>query len=380
VIKRTGVTLVCAVVLAVPACSSNAGSGDTSSGPIHVGGIFALTGLAQIFGTQQKNGAQLAVDEINAAGGVKGRKIELKVLDEASTKDQAINAVQKLVSDPKTMVVMGPTLSGDGQAVAPIANAAKVPDLGVSWAAPTGTTDVGPYIWRDNLTDGQNIPTAMKAAQTKLGFKNAGLLYGSDDAFTKAGGETFKKAANDLGVNLVDTETFAQTDQDFSSQLTKLKSHNPQVLCISATGAATATIISQARKLGLDMPVVGGNGFNSPTVPKNAGPAADGVIVAAAWDASSASTNPTNKKFIDAFTSKYGSPPDQFAAQAYTGVQLIKYAIEQGGASREGIVSGFKKVQSLDTPLGKFSFTADRNAQQEPVTLTIENGKYTRLG
>lgn len=377
--KRLGAAILGAALLltAGTSCGDNTTTGGTGdSGPIHMGAIFALTGTGSIFGTQQKNGAELAVEEINKAGGIKDRQIELRVLDEASVKEQAINNMQKLVTDRKVLVVLGPTFSGNGQAAAPIANSAKVPNLGVSWAAPTGTTDVGPYVWRVNLTDGQNIPAAVEAAKKKFGFETAGLFFGSDDAFTKAGGDTFKEAAEASDIDLTATETFAQTDQDFSSQLTKIKAKNPDVLFISATGAATATIISQARRLGLRMPVIGGNGFNSPTVPKNAGAAADGVIVAAAWNTASGGDNPTNKKFIDAFTAKYGSPPDQFAAQAYTAVYVVKKAIEEGGASREGIIAGFKKIEDLDTPLGAFSFTDSRDAKQEPVILTIKNGKY----
>lgn len=379
--KRTGAAVLCAGLSALTACSSSSSGGAGGSGKLHLGGIFALTGTGSIFGTAQKKGAELAVSEINAAGGVKGRKIDFTVLDEASVKDRAVSAMQKLVSDSSVLAVMGPTFSANGQAAAPIANSAKVPDLGISWAAPTGTTDVGSYVWRDNVTDGQAIPAAVKAAKAKLKFTTAGLLFGSDDAFTKAGGDTFKQVAKDSGVTLVDTETFAQTDQDFSSQLTKLKSSNPDVLFISATGAATATILIQARRLGLKVPIVGGNGFNTPTVPQNAKSAADGVIVAAAWDSSSAATNPTNKKFIDAFTARYGSAPDQFAAQAYTGMKIIAYALENGGTSRDGVIKGFTQMQStrLDTPLGKFSFSSTRDAQQKPVVLTIKNGKYSVL-
>lgn len=380
--KRLGAAILGSALLltAGTSCGSDAGTGAAGdSGPLHFGAIFALTGTGSIFGTQQKKGSELAVEEINKAGGINNRKIGLKVLDEASVKEQAINNMRKLVTDRKVLVVLGPTFSANGQAATPISNAAKVPNLGVSWAAPTGTTDVGPYIWRVNLTDGQNIPAAVKAAKASLGFKTAGLFFGSDDAFTKAGGETFKEAASVEGINLVGTETFAQTDQDFSSQLTKLKGKNPDVLFISATGAATATIISQARRLGLKMPVIGGNGFNSPTVPKNAGAAADGVIVAAAWNQASGSENPTNQKFIDAYNAKYGAPPDQFAAQAYTAIYVVKKAIEDGDASRQGIIAGFKKVKDLDTPLGKFSFTDNRDARQEPVILIIKGGKYTKF-
>ncbi len=380
--RRLGAAILGSALLltAGTSCSTDSGGGGTGdSGPINIGAIFALTGTGSIFGTSQKKGSELAVEEINKAGGIKNRKISMKLLDEASVKEQAINNMQKLVTDRKILVVLGPTFSANGQAATPISNGAKVPNLGVSWAAPSGTTDVGPYIWRVNLTDGQNIPAAIKAAKASLGFKTAGLFFGSDDAFTKAGGETFKKAAADQDINLVGTETFAQTDQDFSSQLTKLKGKNPEVLFISATGAATATIITQARKLGLKMPVIGGNGFNSPSVPKNAGAAADGVIVAAAWNAASGSDNPTNQKFIEAYTAKYDGPPDQFAAQAYTAVYVVKKAIEEGGATREGVIAGFKKVKDLDTPLGKFSFTDSRDAKQEPVILTIKGGKYTKF-
>lgn len=379
--KRNGAAALCAALLTLTACSSSSSGDGGGSTELHIGAVFALTGTGAIYGTAQKKGADLAVSEINAAGGVRGRKINFTVLDGASVKDRAVSAMQKLISDSSVLAVMGPTFSGAGQAVAPITNAAKVPNLGISWAAQAGTTDVGPYIWRDNLTDGQAIPAAVKAAQAKLHFTTAGLLYGNDDAFTLAGGRTFQQVAKDTGIKIVETETYSQTDQDYSSQLTKLKSSHPDVLFISATGAAPATIVAQARQLGLSMPVIGGNGFNSPTVPQNAKSAANGVIVAAAWDSSSAATNPTNKQFIDAFTAQYGSAPDQFAAQAYTGMKIIAFGLKNGGISRGGVIAGFKKLQatSLDTPLGKFSFTPSRDAEQVPIVLTIKDGMYTRF-
>ena len=380
-------TNVAGFLLAVTLAACGGGDGTTAGGndegsgeSLTLGAMFAQTGDAAIFGESQINGVRLAVEEINGDGGVDGAQIDLLVEDTGSQNEQAINILQRFINQDQVDVVVGPTLSAEGKAVAPIANSAQVPIIGASWAAPTGTTDVGPYVWRVALTDGQNIPKAVEAAVERDGYETAALLFGSDDPFTQAGGEAFESAAQDTGIELVATETFAAGDRDFSSQLTKIAAANPDALFVSATGESTASIVEQARQAGIAVPIVGGNGFNTPTVPENAGDAANGVIVAAAWDASSGADNPTNAAFIEAYTAEYNKAPDQFAAQAYSAVYVIAEAARLGGGTgREQILDGLKQVENVDTPLGDFNFTEGRDADAEPVILEIQNGEYIRF-
>lgn len=387
--KMRATTLVAGLVLtgALAACggadTGNTGEGGGEGGggeALKIGAMFAQTGDAAIFGVNQTDAVKLAVEEINADGGVNDKPIELLTEDTGSKNEQAINILQRYINQDKVSVVIGPTLSAEGKAVAPIANNAKVPIVGTSWAAPTGTTDVGEYVWRVALTDGQNIPQAVKAATERDGYKKAALLFGSDDPFTQAGGDAFKAAAQENNIELVATETFAKADRDFSSQLTKIAAANPDVLFVSATGESTASITEQARQAGITVPIVGGNGFNSPTVPENAGDAANGVIVAAAWSPFSSDENPTNASFIEAYNAEYGKAPDQFAAQAYSAVYVIVKAAELGGGTgRDQILAGLKEVEDVDTALGAFNFTEGRDAAADAVILEIKDGEYTRF-
>jgi branched-chain amino acid transport system substrate-binding protein len=208
-----------------------------------------------------------------------------------------------------------------------------------------------------------------------MGFKTAGVLYGNDDVFTKAGYDVMKQTLDELGVKVLDTQTFAKPDRDFAAQLTALTGKKPDVLVVSALADNAAAIVTQARQQGWTGPILGGNGFNSPAFIKNAGTASEGVMVGTSWN--SASTSPANQRFLAAMKAK-GTNPDQFSAQAYTGVYILAEAIRQAGnkTGRDDILAGLGKVKDLDTPLGKFSFTPSRDASHEPAVQQVKEGKF----
>ena len=222
------------------------------------------------------------------------------------------------------------------------------------------------------------IPSALAIAKAKMGFKTAAVLYGNDDVFTKAGFDVMKAALEAQGVKIVDIQTFATKDRDFNAQLTALKSKNPEFLMVSALVEQAAAIVSQARQLGWNVPIMGGNGFNSPKLIANAGPAADGVLVGTAWN--KASTDPVNLAFIAGQKAR-NNDPDQFCAQAYTGVLVIADAIAQAGmkGGRDDIKAGFEKVKDLSTPLGKFSFLPNRDGNHAAAMQIVKDGKFQIL-
>ena len=351
-------------------------SGVSAGGPASAvfGAALSLTGPAGAYGSQQRAGIQAAVDEINRSGSLPV-KIEVRIEDDASTKEQGITVFQKFINRDKVSAIIGPTLSNTASAADPLAQQARVPVLAISNTAATGITDIGNYIWRDSLTEAQVIPGAFRKAKEKLGFKTAGVLYGNDDVFTKAGYDVMQKALADLGVKVLGTQTFAKPDRDYNAQLTAISSQKPDVLVISALADNAAAIVAQARQLGWTGSILGGNGFNSPAFIKNAGPAAEGVLAGTSWN--SAGKAPANQRFLDAMKNR-GASPDQFSAQAYTGVYILAEAIRAAGgkAGREDIEDGLAKVHDLDTPLGKFSFTPARDAQHEPSVQQVKDGKF----
>ena len=226
------------------------------------------------------------------------------------------------------------------------------------------------------------IPYTIKVAKEKLGLKKVVLFYGNDDAFTKSGADVFRKVLQAEGIQILGEQTFAKGDRDFSPQLTQIKSQNPDAIVCSALVEEASGIVSQARQLGIPKTVriIGGNGFNSPALIKNAGEASEGVIVGAAWNISS--THPLNVKFVDDYTKKYNRPPDQFAAQAFAGVHIAYQAAKAAGTAdnRKAIRDAMVKLKGLDTLLGKFSFTEGRDADHSPVVQEVKGGKFAVFG
>jgi branched-chain amino acid transport system substrate-binding protein len=350
---------------------------------VKIGAALSMTGPAAVYGATQKAGIQAAVDEINKAGTLRGIKLVAVIEDDASTKEQGIAVFLRLMNRDRVSAILGPTLSNTATAADPLAQEAQVPVVAISNTAPKGITDIGNHIWRVSLTEAQVIPGVLKRLHGKLGFKTAALMYGNDDAFTQAGYTVMKDAAEKLGVKIVGTQTFAKPDREYNAQLTALKSQGAEILLVSALAENAAGIVTQARQLGWKVPIMGGNGFNSPALIKNAGPAAEGIYVGTAWNRTS--SDPANQSFL-ALMKARNVDPDQFAAQAYTGVLVIAEAMRQMGVkadattpelvARSPIKAGFAKVKDLPTPLGKFSFLENRDGNHEPAVQQVKDGRF----
>ena len=351
----------------------------TPEGPAitaNVGFAFTMSGPNAAYGQSQQKGAQLALDEINTRNAVPGVKINATFEDEAGDRNQAINVFNKFLSSNVTAII-GPTLSGVAQAADPLAQERKVPVLGVSNTA-AGITDIGDYIFRDSLTEGDVIPQAVKKVAERVKPKKAALMFANDDAFSKSGGDTMRDSLKANNIEIATEQQFSTNDKDFRAQLTAVRQANPDVIMVSALTAPATAIVTQARELGLRQPIMGGNGFNTPDLIKNAGDAAEGVIVGAAWN--SASTNPKSQEFLKNYKAKYNQDPDQFAAQAYAGVYIMAEAIKNAKSTEKPAVrDSLARIRDLDTVLGKFSFNEKRDAVHPAVVQQIKGGKFTVL-
>jgi branched-chain amino acid transport system substrate-binding protein len=358
---------------------SGTAGGATGGAAVKIGTSFALTGPAAVYGQSQKNAVQLAAEEINDKNTVPGVKLDVRYEDDAGDKAAGINVFQKFINQDKVLAIIGPTLSDVALAADPLAQQAGVPVLGVSNTA-TGVTDIGNFIFRNSLTESVVIPNTVKRTKEKLNLKKVAVLYGNDDAFTQSGYEEFKKALDANGVQIASTQTFSKNDKDYGAQLTQVKGVSPDALVVSALIASAVGIVTQARPLlGDSLPIVGGNGFNSPALMQQAGKAADGVVVGAAWNIAAA--NAKSQAFIAAYKAKYSADPDQFAAQAYTGLYILAEAVKRAGAnpSRDALRKAMGEIKGLSTPLGSFSFTAGRDADHPPVVQLVKDGKFTVL-
>ncbi len=229
---------------------------------IKIGIAEALTGPVAKYGVPIKNGFVLASEEINAAGGIKGNKIALVIEDEQAKKEEAINVFKKFIFQDKVLAIFGPTLSNSAFASDPFANEQKTVVFGTSNTA-EGITAIGPYVFRNSVAEADILPIVTKVATKKLGLKKVAIIYGNDDSMTKSTYEIFLRSIKAEKLEVVDTETFAKGDIDFSAQLTKIKSLNPDAVFCGALVEEASNIILQARKLGIPNKVrfIGGNGF-----------------------------------------------------------------------------------------------------------------------
>ena len=318
----TRITRISAIALAAALSLGAAQAAE----PIKIGVAEALSGGAAQYGISIRNGFQMATEEINAAGGVNGSKIELVIEDEQGKKDEAINAFKKLIFQDKALMLFGPTLSNSAAAADPIAQAAHVVVFGTSNTA-DGITSIGDHVFRNSVTEADVLPVTISVAAKVAKIKKVAVMYGNDDVFTKSGYDAFKKALDDQKMPVTTTETFAKGDVDFKAQLTKIKATNPDAVVLSALIAEGAPIMVQARQLGLNVPFIGGNGMNSVKIFDLAKGASDGLWVGSPW--SIENRTPENNSFIIAYTKKYSAPPDQFAAQAYDAMHIATAALKK---------------------------------------------------
>ncbi|HEY3064073.1 MAG TPA: ABC transporter substrate-binding protein [Chloroflexota bacterium] len=351
------------------------GTGE-SAGPIaRIGAAVALSGPAAMAGVSQRNGMKLAQDEVNAARLLGQTRLEVIVEDDRSDREQAAAVFQKFIENSRVVGILGPTLSDTALAVDPIAQQAGVPVLGVSNAA-GGITEIGNFIFRDCLSESQLTPQTVKLVKSRLRLRTAALLYVDTDP-NRAGSRGFKAALQEARVKIVAEQTFQPNDTDFSGQIAEIASSNPDALFVSAPTHMAAQILIQARRYGLDkVPIVGSNAFNSTSVLRAAGDAAEGVIVGSAWSA--ANPSPRNQQFIQSYRARFSTDPDQFAAQAYTGVYLMALAVREAHTASDprAVRDALATLKKIDTPLGAFSFTDARDADYSPMVQIVKSGKF----
>ena len=350
------------------------GSGDSCviEDPVPVRAALSLTGAAASYGESQKKGLELAKAELDKKDGV---TYDLKIEDDQTDPRQGITVFEQFVKDAS--VIIGPTLSNGAFQAQPIAQDASVPVLAISNTA-AGITEQGDYIFRDALTEAQVIPQTVAKAKEVYGLKKVIVMYSNDDAFTESGYEVFADSLKTEGVEVLDTLKFSKSDTDFRSLLTEAKGAKPDAIIVSGLIEAAIPLVTQARELGIDVPIVGGNGFNNPQLMADAGEAAEGVVVGAAWNSSS--DNPENTEFLKAYEAKFDSQPDQFAAQAYTGLKLIDQAVRANcSGERDDIKEALGGLDNVPTALGELSINDDRDAEHPAVVQVVENGKFVVL-
>jgi branched-chain amino acid transport system substrate-binding protein len=373
-----GVALALALVLA--GCGGSASTGTNPSNSyqgktIQLGAILSINGAGGVYGPSSQKGMDLAVEKINGSGGVNGAKLALDVKDDNSDKAQSAQVAQTLIQQGQMLALLGPTLSNSAVAVHPLAESFKIPILAVST---TGIhivpdcnypkTDPCKYVFRDSLGEEAAIPANIKVYSETAHPKTGVLLVANDDKFSSDGGKIVQSTVSQYGIQLLDTVQFSKTTADFATPVTKAVQKHPDVIFITSLGGIPAKIMIEARKQGFTGQFLGGNGFNTAVVSKQAGADGKNAESGSAWYINN--TFASNAGFVSAYKSKYNSDPDQFAAQGYAAIYILADAAKRANLTFSDVAGDRTKLRdameavNIDTPLGRFQFTSNHDVKQ----------------
>src|SRR5467141_2951272 len=387
------VTWLVAAVLVAACGSAGGGSSNTNSysgKTIKLGAILSITGAGGVYGPQSRDGANLAVKQINASGGVSGAQIALTINDDASDKAQSAQVAQKLIQSEQDLALLGPTLSNSAVAVHPLAESLKTPILAVSTTGIHIVPDCNfpattpcKYVFRDSLGEETAIPTNIKSYATDKHPATGVLLVAQDDKFSSDGGKIVQDTVAQYNINLLKTIKFNKAEADLSPYVTQAVQAKPDVIFITSLGGIPAKIMTEARKQGWQGQFLGGNGFNTATVSKQAGAAGKGARSASAWYIGN--SFPSNADFVAAFKAEYSKDPDQFAAQGYTAITVIADAAKRANLTftdlagdRDKLRATMETVNLPQTPLGPFQFTSDHDVKQTVWVIAMDGvGGFT---
>ena len=346
-------------------------NGTTSSGDtIKVGVYGDLTGQTASFGQSTKNGVQLAVDEINAAGGVNGKKIELIVEDDQGTPEKAKTVISKLISQDKVQAVIGEVASSNSLAAAPVAQEAKIPMISPSSTNPQ-VTEKGDYISRVCFIDPFQGSVMAKFAANTLKAKTAAVFGDVNSDYSKGLTQFFEQEFTKLGGKVVAKESYTQQDPDFKGQLTKIRQLNPDVIYIPGYYGQVGIIAKQARELGMNQPLLGGDGWDSPDLWKLGGDALKNAYISNHYSAENPA--PEIQNFVKNYTAKFGAAPDSLAALAYDAAKVLADAIKRAGGAGDSakLKDAINATKDFAGVTGAITLDSNRNAVKPAVVLEL---------
>jgi len=341
---------------------------------VKIGAILPLTGDAAKYGESAKEGIELAIEEINAEGGVKGHKIEIIYEDSQGLPTTGVSAFQKLITSNRVPAVIGGLFSSVTLAIAPIANREHVVVLSPTSSAPA-ITKAGDYIFRNCASDIFEGKIMAEAARKTLGLSKVAIIYINND-YGVGIKDVFKKEFTALGGKILAEEAFDQGATDFRTQITKVKQANPEAVYIIGY-RELGSLLKQAKELGLNVQFLSTVMFEDPEILKIAGDAAEGVIYSArAYNPKS--KEPIVKKFVEKYEMKYHKEPDIFAALSYDAVLILAKAMEIGGFTADGIKEAIYGIRDFQGVAGVTSFDENGDVVKPAVLKIVRNSKFMK--
>ncbi|HBG75427.1 MAG TPA: ethanolamine utilization protein EutJ [Clostridiales bacterium] len=375
---KKAITFLAVAILAMAIFGSCSQTTSKDSNTIRIGLNYELSGAAATYGQSSVEGIELAIEEINKAGGLNGKKIQTIKYDNKSEEAEATTLSTRLMTQDKVLAVLGPATSGAFKATIPVSEQNKIPVLSGSATADDVTVDkrgVKEYAFRICFMDSAQGKAMARYATENLGKQKAVIIRDSSNDYAKGLAESFAKTFKGAGGTIVKQEAYVKGDTDFNAILTSVRNQDFDVIFIPGYYEEAGLIIKQARAQGIDVPILGADGFDSPKLAELAG--ADALSnVYFSNHYSSLDDNPTVQEFLRAFQAKYKKEPDAFNALGYDLAKLTEQAI--GHAEKqdgESIKSALAETKNFEGVTGNIRVDKNHNAVKDTVVIKLENGK-----
>ncbi|MDB6095136.1 MAG: ethanolamine utilization protein EutJ [Verrucomicrobia bacterium] len=348
---------------------------QTPAATIKVGEFASLTGKEAAFGQSSHKGTLLAIEELNARGGALGQQFELITEDNQSKQGESATIAKKLISRDKVIALLGEVASGRSLEAAPIAQNAKIPMVSPSSTNPK-VTEMGSYIFRVCFIDPLQGRLLAKFAQNTLKAKRVALLTSVSSPYSVGLAKFFKEPFIAQGGEIVIEQRFSENDKDFKAQLTAIKPTKPDAIFVPGYYTEAALICKQARDLGLEIPIFGGDGWEAPQLIEIGGKAVEGTYYTTHY--SPESTSPAVQKFVADFRAKFaGETPDAMAALGYDSAMVLADAIKRANTT-EGpkVRDALAATKNYSGITGMITIDAKRNATKSAVVVTVKDGQF----
>ena len=342
---------------------------------IRVGVVLPLTGDGRSANHFVRNGMELAREEVNRYE-LGSSTLEFIVEDSESSPEVAVSAFKKLIHEDKVSVILGPGYSSSAAVAFPIAQQNSVVAFSPT-AAAAGLGAIGDYVFRVPAPVSRIVQSTLEVAAAKLELNRFAVIYDSTDVFSQSGYEETAKALDELGVETLTVQAFATGQTDYSAELTRIKSLQPDVILVWSRPVQRVSIPVQGRRLGIpyDIPFLV-FGFASSQI-EQAGPAAEGLITGTLWSPSI--DTPANRAFIENYRARFGGEADLFAAEGYVCVRILAAALRSAGSTSSELVRDALAAIEMPTVVGQFAFDANGDPTYPAVLQVVRNGKFETL-
>jgi branched-chain amino acid transport system substrate-binding protein len=341
--------------------------------PVKIGFYMSITGRDASFGDVSLRGARLAVDELNAAGGVLGRPVELVVEDNRSVAGESATAAKKLIARDHVAVLIGECSSGRTLEAAPIAQAAGIPLITPAATNPK-VTQVGDCIFRVCFIDPFQGDVIAAFAHRRLGLRRAALLIEAGAPYSVGLAEYFTKTFTALGGEIVATQRYNGADTDFRAQLTAIRAAKPDAIFLPGYYVAAGLVAQQARQLGITATLLGGDGFEAPQLLEIGGAALNGVYYSTHF--ATENTDGASRAFVAAYTQRNGTGPNGLAALTYDAVKLAADAMTRAGTTEpKALRAALAATRDFPGVTGRTTINAARDASKDAEIITVKNGR-----